>query len=176
MAGCPGYALCFAGYPGTFQYRTGEDLFGKGKNARNHSKTDQLLIALEMFNSFRKNLYRFFNKEDAAESSEMQPILNKRLFEILPQFKNDKTTESGIEYFFYTDEEEKANDLAIELKKLGYEIYEISPPYEKTGQWSITGCTHTVEFNEEELTKWSEQMVQLGYDNDCKFDGWGTLL
>lgn len=129
-----------------------------------------------MFNSFRQYIYRFFNKEDKEESSYMHPKINKRVFEILPRFKSNNTPEKGIEFFFYTDEEEKANNLAIELKNLGYEVYAIRAPSETIEQWSVTGCNKTFSLNEEELNKWSEQMIQLGYDNDCKFDGWGTLI
>lgn len=129
-----------------------------------------------MFNSFRQHLYRFFNKEDAAESKTMHPVMNKRLFEILPRYKSNESREEGIEFFFYTDEEEKANNLAIELKALGYEIYGIYPPEEDHEKWSVTGCHTGLKLYQEELDKWSGQMIQVGYDNDCKFDGWGSLI
>ena len=82
----------------------------------------------------------------------------------------------SVEFFFYSDEEDKANNLAIELSKLGYEVYGVHPPLYEGGQWSVTGLTLPMKLEDEDFNNWSKQMVQLGYECDCKFDGWGTLI
>jgi hypothetical protein len=97
------------------------------------------------------------------------------LFNLFKQYGGTKTR-SSVEFFFYTDTEDKANNLAIELVKLNYDIYEISPPGENIQNWSITGVTIPLLMNEHELTKWCEAMNRLGYEIDCRFDGWGTLI
>lgn len=127
------------------------------------------------FNSFRQNLYRFFSKEEKEQHSAVYPFLNKRIFKLSKRFKSKEPVEKGIEFFFYTDEMDKANNLVIELAQLGYEIYDVRPPTINE-LFSITGCNRTINFEEEEMTIWTEQMIALGYKCDCQFDGWGTLL
>ena len=70
----------------------------------------------------------------------------------------------------------KATNLVIELAKLDYEIYGIYPPEEGIPDWSIIGATTSLCMNEPALTKWCEKMNQLGFETDCRFDGWGTLI
>lgn len=94
----------------------------------------------------------------------------------MKRFGSKTPSNKGIEFFFYTDEENKANNLAIELNKLGYEVYGVSAPREGINDWSVIGCTGNMSLNEKDLNAWSQQMIQLGYECDCKFDGWGTLI
>ncbi len=112
---------------------------------------------MSYFNSFRNHLYRFFSKKEMADVIAIQPKLNHRLLSLFKQFGGNKN-ESPVEFFFYTDAEDKANNLIIELVKLKYEIYEISPPGEKIQNWSLTGVTIPLLMNEHELTKWCEAM------------------
>jgi len=130
---------------------------------------------MSFFNSFRNHLYRFFSKKEMADAIAVQPKLNYSLFKLFKQYGGAKT-QSPVEFFFYTDTEDKANNLVIELVKLEYEIYGIYPPTEDTLEWSIIGATIPLFMNEHELTKWCERMNQLGYETDCRFDGWGTLI
>lgn len=81
-----------------------------------------------MYNSFRQNIYKYFSKEEKAEAKSMHPFLNKKLLGFIKRFGSRYDSKKEVEFFFYTDEENKANNLAIELKKMGYIIYEIAPP------------------------------------------------
>ncbi len=130
---------------------------------------------MNAFNSFRNHLYRFFTKEEREESLEMQPFLNKKVMELFSKFGGRSNTIKEAEFFFYSDEEDKANNLAIELNKMGYKpgIY---PPEKEKDQWAIIGCTGRLNLSAKEFDKWSEKMVELGYECDCKFDGWGTIV
>ena len=106
----------------------------------------------------------------------MQSFLNKKVLEVSKKFGRKEDAFQSIEFFFYSDEEDKANNLAIELNKLCYEVYGVHPLDKEDQQWSVIGCTAPMHLSEDELTNWSEQMVKLGYECDCKFDGWGTLI
>jgi regulator of RNase E activity RraB len=128
------------------------------------------------FNSFRQHLYRFFSKKDRDESLGMQSFLNKKVLELGKKFGAKENAFQSVEFFFYSDEEDKANNLVIELARLGYEVYAVYPPELEDQQWSVIGCTIPMNLQEGELTNWSEQMVKLGYECDCKFDGWGSLI
>jgi hypothetical protein len=130
---------------------------------------------MPFFNSFRNHLYHFFSKKEMMDSNAVQPKLNHSLFKLFKQY-GGKKKESPVEFFFYTDTEDKATNLVIELAKLDYEIYGIHPPAEGIMDWSIIGATTSLSMNEQELTKWCEKMNQLGFETDCRFDGWGTLI
>ena len=130
---------------------------------------------MSFFNSFRKHLYRFFSKEEETDAIAIQPELNKSLFRLFKKYGGTKK-EKPVEFFFYTDSEDKACNLAIELAKLHYEIYEIHPPENNNQDWSIIGLTTPLNMNEVEMTKWCEKMIQTGFETDCRFDGWGTLI
>lgn len=109
------------------------------------------------------------------DSMAVQPKLNRSLFNNFKQYGGTKR-ESPVEFFFYTDTEDKANNLAIELVKLRYEVYGIHAPANGIQDWSIIGATIPLLMNEQEMTKWCEAMNKLGYETDCRFDGWGTLI
>ena len=130
---------------------------------------------MPVFNSFRNHLYRFFSRKEMNDSMAVQPKLNRSLFKIFKQYGGTKT-ESPVEFFFYSDTEDKANNLAIELVKLKYEVYGIHAPANDIQDWSIIGATIPLLMNEQEMTKWCEAMNKLGYETDCRFDGWGTLI
>ena len=125
------------------------------------------------FNSFRQNIYRFFSKKEYEDSKRMQRFLNKK---VLGLFRNygGKSDLKSIEFFFYTDTQDKANNLAIELSAMGYEVYGTDKGSDD--KYSIIGCTMPIRIDERSVTNWSRQMCKLGYDNDCQFDGWGTLI
>lgn len=131
---------------------------------------------MKFFNSFRQQLYRFFTKEHRDESLQMQPMLNKRAMGLMKDYGGKPNPVQGVEFFFYSDEEAKANNLAIELNKLGYTVYDVHPPEQEGKNWSIIGCIPPVPMGGNKFDKWTEQMIQLGYECDCQFDGWGTLI
>ncbi len=129
---------------------------------------------MPLFNSFRQHLYRFFSKPDYEETIIIQKALNKNLLKLFHSYGIAKKLQS-VEFFFYTNTLDKANNLAIQLSLAGYEIYSVSEStYENT--YSIIGCTPPIKMDNESLTGWSEERCKPGYDNDCKFDGWGTLI
>lgn len=84
--------------------------------------------------------------------------------------------ELPVEFFFYTNTLEKAKALADEMVRLQYEVYGYGPCGYDTSQFSIAGCTPKMKMTDEVMTARVEKMCELGYQYDCKFDGWGTLL
>ncbi len=78
-----------------------------------------------------------------------------------------------IEFFFYSDTEDKGSNLAIELAEMGYSVYGV----DKSGDnWSIIGATPIMTIDEEALTKWAEAMYTLADKMHVLFDGWGMLV
>ena len=80
----------------------------------------------------------------------------------------------SLEFFFYTDSQDKANTLAIELKKLNYNIETVDKSQGDQNTWSVSGWSTPIKMDHISVTNWTEQMCKIGFNNDCDFDGWGT--
>ncbi len=102
--------------------------------------------------------------------------VNTRVLELMEHFGTKPDAVQSVEYFFYADREDDANNLAIELHKLGYKIYDVAEPDPQFKQWAIIGCTPKMGMDEDAMTAWTDKMEKLAEENNCKFDGWGTLI
>jgi hypothetical protein len=112
---------------------------------------------------------QFENTKCFEQNSEMQKVLVKHALKFIPH----ESKHSKIDFFFYTDLKDKAETLGFDLKKMNYEV-EIS--FQKNNQWLISGCTNEIIVNDTVIEKWAVQMCEIGFKNDCHFDGWGTLI
>ena len=96
-----------------------------------------------------------------------------RFLELLTSFKKESDEVKEMEFFFYSKTKTHALGLKKDLEKLGYEIYGIDKSYD--GRYSIIGITPPMSLEEMEFEKWVGKMNEIGFVNDCFFDGWGTL-
>ncbi len=117
----------------------------------------------------------FITVEELDEQLEMQQQLNAAVLSNIFSLSKENVNSKELEFFFYTNEIDKANNLVIELYKFGYKIYGIDNN-SLNGEFCIKGLTTHIEMDDEIVTNWSEQMCKLAFDNDCRFDGWGTLI
>ncbi len=81
--------------------------------------------------------------------------------------------ELKLEYFFYTNTADKAEQLAIELGKLNYAVEHGVSSGDKS-LFIVTGRTTKLKMDNEVVKEWTKQMCELGFKFDCEFDGWGT--
>jgi hypothetical protein len=110
--------------------------------------------------SFRKNL---------ATQSTMSP-------QTVAELRKHGVTEDSslkLEFFFYTDKEIKGQGLAAALRSLNYNV-ESGPSAGDPKLILVTGWTIPIKMSDGEVVGWTEKMCRLGYEHDCKFDGWGT--
>jgi len=126
-------------------------------------------------------LFSFFGKDERyiSESTfkknvQKQKEMSGQTLSQLSKYGVGGDSELSLEFFFYTDDQNKANDLAIELKKLNYSIDTVDKSAGDPKLWAVTGWTTQIQMNIASVTKWTEQMCRIGFENDCDFDGWGT--
>jgi len=81
--------------------------------------------------------------------------------------------ELKLEYFFYTNTADKAEQLATQIAKLNYTVQHGVSGGDKK-QFIVTGWTTKMKMAEQVVKQWTKQMCELGYKFDCEFDGWGT--
>lgn len=118
-------------------------------------------------------------KGQFVNASTFEDNTNKRIqgaLKILEQLRaynitNDRYLQ--LEYFFYTNKEEKARNLADETKTLNYSVKHGAAPGNKE-LFVVSGWTTKTKMDETTITDWVTKMCELGYKYDCLFDGWGT--
>jgi hypothetical protein len=108
-------------------------------------------------------------RENLAKQKMMSPQTVAQLH------KHGATEESmlKLEFFFYTNEDAKAQALAKDLKDLDYKV-EYGPTNCGSRLFIVTGWTTSIRMSESTVVAWTEKMCQMAYDCDCEFDGWGT--
>jgi hypothetical protein len=102
-----------------------------------------------------------------------QMNMTSGIIPMLRQIGIDDSKELQLEFFFYTDREEKAAALATELRSMGY-LPEFRHPAPGSSMYLITGWTGKIQMHEERILKWAREMCDIGSKYDCDFDGWGT--
>ena len=128
-----------------------------------------------LFNFSKGGNNRFVTEKLYNESVAKQKRMNTETLQQLSKYGISDTSELKLEYFFYTNEQDKANSLANELKNLNYQIDKVDTAAGDQKLWVINGWTTKMKVDLQTVTKWTTQMCKVGYDNDCDFDGWGTL-
>ena len=67
----------------------------------------------------------------------------------------------------------KAAALAGDLEQLGYSA-EYGPSAKDPRTFLVNGWTAKMPMDEPTVVAWALQMCELGFRDDCDFDGWGT--
>ena len=80
-----------------------------------------------------------------------------------------------LEYFFYSNSNDKASALAAELAARGWTV-ESRPSGGGSKTFVITGWTSPIVMGNDLVLRWTKEMVEQGYKHDCEFDGWGTSV
>lgn len=116
---------------------------------------------------------RFYSRSDHEENVKRQVSMTPRTLEQLRGYGVTDSTELTLEYFFYTDTEEKAGGLVDDLRARGYlAAHRSAASHDAT--YVVTGWTTSLRMEEAVLVRWTEAMCELGYERDAEFDGWGT--
>lgn len=78
-----------------------------------------------------------------------------------------------LNFFFYTNSESNAANLASVLKQRGYDV-ETGESAADDGTFLVAGWTTPIKMDEATVGPWAEDMCRCGFAHDCEFDGWGT--
>ena len=116
---------------------------------------------------------RFVSESAFKENLANQTAMSPQTLEQLRSLNVTDSTQLKLEFFFYTDTKEKAAQLSQALKDLGYSV-EHGPSEGNKDVLVITGWTTKMPMTESTVVAWTRKMCQVGFENDCEFDGWGT--
>ena len=110
--------------------------------------------------SFKKNLANQVN-------------MSSQTIEQLRKYDVSDKDKLKLEFFFYTNSKEKSISIAEKLAEKGYSV-EYGKSAGDNDSFIITGWTNKIIISEKIVKNWVKEMCEIGYRNDCEFDGWGT--
>ena len=122
---------------------------------------------------FGKTPGRYVTESAFSENRTKQTVMAPQTMGQLRKYGVTDETELKLEFFFYTNTEAKASELAEVLKKKGYSVEQKPAARDKALQ-VITGWTGKMKMTDGIVIAWTREMCELGYASDCLFDGWGT--
>jgi len=108
-------------------------------------------------------------EENLALQLEMTPMTVQQIHKlgVSPEQK------LKLEFVFYTNTPEKAEALAARLQAFGYEVdFGVAEVDQK--QMVVTGWTRPMLMSHPVVLAWTRKMCEVGFANDCGFDGWGA--
>lgn len=110
--------------------------------------------------SFENNLEKQLNMTP-------QTLAQLRQYNVTPE------RELKLEFFFYTNTAGKAAALASELSQMQYQVKYGASASDKKIQ-VVTGWTNGMPMSDTIVLEWTKRMCEVGFNQDCDFDGWGT--
>lgn len=108
-------------------------------------------------------------KENVVRQTTMTPQTLAQLYE----YGVSEDSELKLEYFFYTNSENKAASLHKALVNLRY-----SGEYDQSASddaiYIVTGWKTPIKMDNGSAVSRTESMCQIGFEHDAEYDGWGT--
>jgi hypothetical protein len=132
-----------------------------------------ILMFSSILSLFGKTPGRYVTESAFSENRTKQTVMAPQTMGQLRKYGVTDETELKLEFFFYTNTEAKASELAEVLKKKGYSVEQKPAARDKALQ-VITGWTGKMKMTDGIVIAWTREMCELGYASDCLFDGWGT--
>lgn len=130
------------------------------------------MVLFDFFTSNPSN-GQFVSESAYSKNKDKQMQMTIQTLDQLRKLNVSSEKELKLEYFFYTNMEDKAEQLANEIGKLSYQVkHGISAGDKKL--FVITGWTTKMKMADQVVKQWTKEMCELGYKYDCEFDGWGT--
>lgn len=127
-----------------------------------------------MFNFFKKaNDGKFVSEASFNGNSQKQIQMTPQVLEQLRTMDVTEDKELKLEYFFYTNTQNKAIELSAALEDFHYN-FQHGPAAGQKNLFVITGWTTKMKMENSIVVNWTKEMCDLGYKFDCEFDGWGT--
>jgi regulator of RNase E activity RraB len=135
--------------------------------------TTIIVMGLFDFLKPKSNSGQFVSETAFNSNRDKQMQMTPLTLDQLRKLNVTSDKELKLEYFFYANTADKAEQLATEIGKLNYTVqHGVSAGDKKL--FIVTGWTTKMKMADEIVKQWTKQMCELGYMFDCEFDGWGT--
>ena len=131
-------------------------------------------MLFNLFKSKSKKPDRYLSEQEAKDDLVPGQIAsNYPLLEALRQHGVTDGDQLKLEFAFFTNDIEKAESLKKAFSvRSDYSVDEITRVKKL---WRLTGWSNKIKMDIDSINHWTFDMCKIGFDNDCKFDGWGTF-
>ena len=131
-------------------------------------------MLFNLFKSKSKKTGRFLSEQEAKDDLVPGQIAsNYPLLEVLRQHSVSESDQLKLEFAFFTDDIDKAENLKKALSvRADYSVDELRRVKKL---WRLTGWSNKIKMDIDSINHWTFDMCKIGFDSDCKFDGWGTF-
>jgi len=124
------------------------------------------------FTPNRELLEEIEKRESIGIQKTMSSVVLRQLYTMGMNEKDKRQ----VEFFFYADHQDKANNLAIALSRLGYAVEKSEPSASKRKNlFLVSGSTTEIKMDSNHISEWTIRMCELAHHEGCTFDGWGTF-
>lgn len=130
-----------------------------------------------LFNLFQKgskaNKGIFVKKNEYKRNLTLQKKMSIKTIQQLENSLNGQVDRLNLEFFFYTNNQQKAEKLQEALLSIGY-FSKIQKVSNEESVHLITGWSSKILLSRNVILAWVTEMCEIGFRNDCDFDGWGA--
>ena len=131
-------------------------------------------MLFNLFKSKPKKPGRFLSVQEAKEDLVPGQIAsNYPLLEVLKQHGVTDNDQLKLEFAFFTNDIHKGENLKKALSIRA--DYQVDHLIRVKKLWRLTGWSNKIKMDIDSINHWTFDMCKIGFDNDCKFDGWGTF-
>src|SRR5687767_5401479 len=131
-------------------------------------------MLFNLFKSKSKKPGRYLSEQEAKEDLVPGQIAsNYPLLEALRQHGVTDNDQLKLEFAFFTNDIDKGESLKKALSVRA--DYSVDDLIRVKKLWRLTGWSNKIKMDIDSINHWTFDMCKFGFDNDCKFDGWGTF-
>ncbi len=121
----------------------------------------------------KKEVGQYRTVEQQSANRKKQLEMAPQTLDVLRQHGVNNDSMLRLEFFFYTNNREKASKLSDNFTSLGYSSdFAVSASNAK--EFLINGWSTPIRMDERTVLDWTASMCDHAADQDCEFDGWGT--
>jgi hypothetical protein len=106
-----------------------------------------------------------------TENTKIQLAANAALMAAQRNLNVSEDSAKVVEFYFYSDADAKVATLAKALEAKGY-LVEFGNSAAVPGEFVCTGRSTPLKMSALIIDEWVKEMCSLGFEKDCRFDGW----
>ncbi len=81
----------------------------------------------------------------------------------------------SLDFYYVTNDSVDAQHLSVELEKWGYHANRVHRSSKDQTLWVVSASSSRVNMDSSSLNTWTDAACELGYKNDCRFQGWSPV-
>jgi hypothetical protein len=117
----------------------------------------------------------FITKAEHENNLKKIRLRNVQMLKQLSAYGVGATSGLSLDFYFATNDSLKAQHLADELEKSGSHSNRVHRSTKDRTLWIVTANTSRVSMDSASLNSWTTSACELGYKNDCEFEGWSPV-